>query len=134
MQSNHELEWKTDARKFEIGMPNLLGLALSRAGLEILAETDMNTIETHNLELSGYCIEQMKLLGLDVITSEIDDHRMGIVAVRYERSRDLWKFLFNIGIDTWYNGNLFRADPHVFNNRDDIDRLLNGIRQFLRTT
>ncbi len=132
LRSNREFDWKIGAQKFEIGMPNLLGLTMSRAGLKILTEANMKTIENHNLDLSGYCIKKIKALGLNVITSEIDHLRMGIVAVRYERSRDLCKFLFNIGIDTWYNGNLFRADPHVFNNRDDIDRLLNGIRQFVR--
>ena len=115
-------------------MPNLLGLTMSRVGLKILAEADMNTIENHNLDLSGYCIEKIKVLGLNVITSEINNLRMGIVAVRYERARDLWQFLFNIGIDTWCHGDLFRVDPHIFNNRDDIDRLLDGIRQFLRST
>ena len=114
-------------------MPNLLGLTMSRVGLKILAEANMKTIENHNLDLSGYCIEQMKILGLNVITSEIDNLRMGIVAIRYERSQDLWKFLSNIGIDTWCRDSLFRADPHVFNNRDDIDRLLDGVRQFLRS-
>ena len=78
--------------------------------------------------------EQMKTLGLNVITSETDSLLMGIVAIRYERSHDLWQFLSNIGIDTWYHDSLFRADPHVFNNRDDIDRLLDGVRQFLRST
>ena len=134
LRSNHEFDWKIDARKFEIGMPNLLGLTMSRVGLKILAEADMNTIENHNLDLSGYCIEKIKALGLNVITSEMDNLRMGIVAVRYERSHDLWQFLFNIGIDTWCHGDLFRVDPHIFNNRDDIDRLLDGIRQFLRST
>ena len=133
-RSHREFDWNIDARKFEIGMPNLLGLAMSRAGLKILAEADMNTIENHNLDLSGYCIEKIKALGLNVITSEINNLRMGIVAVRYERAPDLWQFLFNIGIDTWCHGDLFRIDPHIFNNRDDIDRLLDGIRQFLRST
>ena len=134
LRSNREFEWNIDARKFEIGMPNLLGLAISRVGLKILAEANMKTIENHNLDLSGYCIEQMKTLGLNVITSEMDNFRMGIVAIRYERSHDLWQFLFNIGIDTWCHDNLFRADSHVFNKRDDIDRLLDGVRQFLRST
>lgn len=134
LRSSREFDWNIDARKFEIGMPNLLGLAISRVGLKILAEANMKTIENHNLDLSGHCIEQMKTLGLDVITSEIDKFRMGIVAIRYERSHDLWQFLFNIGIDTWCHDNLFRADPHVFNNRDDIDRLFDGVRQFLRST
>ena len=132
------------ARRFELGMPNLIGLAYTRPGLEILLETGTRQVEEHVLELAGYCISGMKEHGINVITPEEPERRLGVIASYVENAQELVDFLRGRGVDTfaasiptWYKseggrGDLFRVDPHVFNNREDVDRLLDGLGSYRR--
>ena len=123
----HDFRLKEDAQRFELGMPNLMGLALTKPGLAILLDTDMQMVESHNLDLSGYCIAGMKQRGMNVVTPEAAEHRLGVIAATHEDAQGLWRYLHDRGVDTFFHGNLFRVDPHVFNNRDDINRFLDGL-------
>lgn len=119
------------AQRFQVGMPNLIGLAATVPGLEILLETGMDVVEAQVLDLSGYCIAGMRERGLDVMTPLEPEHRAGVVGANMDDAQQLWEFLYKRGVDTYYNGSLFRVDPHVFNNRDDIDRFLEGLDAYL---
>ena len=123
----HNFKLRDNAQRFELGMPNLMGLAFTKPGLEILLETDMRMVESHNLDLSGRCIAGMKERGMNVVTPEDPQYRMGVVAAIHEDAGGLWRFLHDRGVDTFSHGNLFRVDPHIFNNRDDVDRFIDGI-------
>ena len=128
----HDFKLKDNAQRFELGMPNLLGLAFTKPGLEILVETDMSVVEPHNLDLSGYAIAGMKELGIDVTTHDDPNYRLGVISARHEAADELWKHLHNNKVDTYYHGEIFRVDPHIFNDRDDIDMLLKGIDSFVK--
>ena len=125
---------KPGADRFQLGMPNLLGLAASRPGLEMLAEVGMDRVEAHVLELSGYCIEGLRERGLEVLTPVAPEHRGGVIAVVMEDAPQVENFLRERRVDVYgghtYNGTL-RVDPHVFNNRDDIDRFFAGLDEYL---
>ena len=123
----HDFRLKDDARRFELGMPNLMGLAFTKAGLAILLDTDMGMVESHNLDLSDTCIAGMKQRGMNVVTPEAAQYRLGVIAAIHEDAQGLWRYLHDRGVDTFFHGNLFRVDPHVFNNHDDIDRFLDGL-------
>ena len=123
----HNFQLRSDARRFELGMLNLMGLAFTKPGLQILLETDMRMVESHNLDLSGRCIAGMRERGMDCVTSDDPQYRLGVVAAIHEDAQGLWRFLHDRGVDTYSHGNLFRVDPHVFNNSDDVDRFLEGL-------
>ena len=123
----HDFRLKDNAQRFELGMPSLIGLAFTKPGLEILLETDMRMVESHNLDLSGYCIAGMQERGMNVVTPESAQHRLGVIAAMHDDAQGLWRYLHDRGVDTFFHGNLFRVDPHVFNNRHDIDRFLDGL-------
>jgi selenocysteine lyase/cysteine desulfurase len=129
--SLREFRPKKGAERFHVGMPNLMGLAGSTPGLEILLETGMDTVEAQVLDLSGYCSDGMRERGIKVLTPAEPAHRAGVVAAVIDDAGGLWEFLYQRGVDTYYSGSLFRVDPHVFNNRDDIDRLLEGVDAYL---
>ena len=119
------------ADRFQLGMPNLIGMGATRPGLEILLEIGMENVEAHVLELSGQCISGLLKRGLKVLTPAQAQHRGGVIAVEMDDSRELWHFLYQRGVDTFYDGNLFRVDPHIFNNQDDINRFLEGVDDYL---
>ena len=115
-------------------MPNLIGLAATRPGLEILHEVGMDNVETHVLDLSGYCISQLIERELSVITPQEEQHRAGIVSIdmqNEQNSRAADEFLTARGVDGYHHQNVLRVDPHIFNNRDDIDRFLSELDSYL---
>lgn len=118
------------AERFQLGMPNLMGVAAALPGIEILLETGMEAVAAHVLELSGYCIEGLQERGITVRTPLDPALRGGVIAAEIDEAEALQAFLTARGVDTYYLRNLFRVDPHIFNNRTDIDRLLEGIDAF----
>lgn len=123
----HKFKFLPNAERFNLGLSNIAGATFTRPGLEILLETGMKTVEKHVLDLSGYCIAGMRERGMDVITPTEPEYRLGVIAALMPDAKEFWKFLYDRGVDTYFHGNLFRVDPHVFNNRGDVDRFLEGV-------
>ena len=126
-----EFQPKPGADRFHVGFPNLIGLAATRPGLEILTEVGMDRIEAHVLDLSGYCISQLLERGLTVNTPVEEEHRAGIVAIEMADAREAFEFLTARGVDGYFYQTTLRVDPHIFNNRDDIDRFLAELDAYL---
>jgi selenocysteine lyase/cysteine desulfurase len=122
------------ADRLHVGMPNLIGLAATRPGLEILHDVGMDVVEAHVLDLSGYCISQLLERDLNVITPLAEQFRAGIVSIGMQNDEDARmadEFLTERGVDGYHHQNVLRVDPHVFNNRDDIDRFLRELDSYL---
>ena len=122
------------ADRLHVGMSNLIGLATTRPGLEILHEVGMDVVEEHVLDLSGYCISQLLERKLSVITPQPERYRAGIVSIDMGNERNAQaadEFLTARGVDGYHHQNVLRVDPHVFNNRDDIDRFLTELDSYL---
>ena len=122
------------ADRLHVGMSNLIGLAATRPGLEILHEVGMDVVEKHVLDLSGYCISQLLEREISVITPQPERYRAGIVSIDMGNERNAQaadEFLTARGVDGYHHQNVLRVDPHVFNNRDDIDRFLTELDSYL---
>jgi cysteine desulfurase / selenocysteine lyase len=120
------------ATRYEVGMPNLVGLAACRAGMDILLELGMDKVERYVLDLAGYCMERLLEHNFRLYTPLDEKHRAGVIGLPVERGGDLYAFLRERGIDVGTMAGLLRFDMHIFNNRDDIDRLIAGLDEFVR--
>ena len=125
-----QLRLLPNAERFQLGMPNLMGVAATLPGIDILLETGMEAVEAHVLDLTQYCIEGLLDRGITVRTPLDSTRRGGVIAAEFDEAEALQSFLTARGVDTYNLSNLFRVDPHIFNNRMDIDRLLAGIDAF----
>ena len=110
--------------RHRLGAPPSIALAATVPGLEILAQAGMERVEEHVLDLSGYCIRGLLSRGLDLFTLPDRHRRAGIVAVRMEQPADVCDLMRARGVDGWHYADMLRVDPHVFNNREDVDRFL----------
>ena len=128
------LALKPGALRHEIGMPSLPGLHASRAGMDLLLSVGVAPIERHVAELVGRCLEELRRRDLEVLTRPEPEQRAGIVALAVARGDEVVAFLRQRAVDVWTStaGTLLRIDPHVFNNQDDLDRLLAGLDDFIR--
>lgn len=131
--------FRSTAQRYELGFPNLLGLAYLQPGLELLFDVGMDKIQNHVQQLASLCIEGLLARGFHVVTPSDPVQRNSVVAAYSPDAIPLWMTLRSQGIDVGvipektslqYPGCLFRVDPHFFNQRSDIDRLLEAIDRF----
>src|SRR5712692_4149265 len=90
---NDPLVFRTGARRHEQGMPSLAGVAASRAGLDLLLDVGIATVERHVLELSGLCIDGLLSRGLRVYTRPEPEYRAGVVALAVANGEPIVAFL-----------------------------------------
>jgi cysteine desulfurase / selenocysteine lyase len=126
------LEFKSGARRHEQGMPSLAGVAATRAGLDLLLDIGMPTVERHILDLSGQCVDGLLRRGLQVSTRAAPNLRAGVVALPIVQGQRLVDFLRERTVDVWTDPSqtLLRIDPHVFNNWSDLEKFFDGLDEY----
>ena len=122
-----EYKPRPGADRFHVGMPNLMGLAATTPGLEILAQVGMDRVQAHVLEMSLYCITELRERGHTVLTPLEEEHRAGIVSIQMADCAQADDYITSRGVDGYHYKDILRVDPHIFNNRDDIDRFLSAL-------
>ena len=126
------LSFRPGATRHEIGLADLPGIAAARRGLDIILEAGLPAIEEHVLDLTGRMIKGLEDRGISVLTPFQPTERAGVVAFHFEGSVALCRYLRRRGVDVWGydDDDRVRADPHLYNTADDVERLLAGIDAF----
>ena len=126
--------FKPGARRHELGMPSLPGVAATRAGLDVLLDVGMEAVERQVMELSGIAIDELLRRDLRLFTQPEAELHAGVIALPVTAGRQVVAFLRERAVYLWTDPSetLLRIDPHVFNNRDDIDRLVAGLDDFVK--
>jgi len=126
------LQFKSGARRHEQGMPSLAGVAASRAGLDLLLDVGMPSVERHVLELSGECIEGLSRRDVQLSTRAEAHLRAGVVAMPVANGQRIVDFLRERAVDVWTDpsATLLRIDPHVFNDSSDLNRFFDGLDEY----
>jgi len=130
-----QLEYARGARRFDLGNYNYLGATAAEASLSLIHELGTREIEKHVRSLAYRMAEGMLELGLPV-TGGPPTPRIGhIVAVGTSgggrhytaddpRMNPLHDFLIEHGVKLAIRRGILRFSLHVYNNEDDVDRVL----------
>ena len=123
-----------DARRYELGLPSLPGLAAARAGIELIGAAGIDQIAAKAERLVSRCIQGLAELGQDVITPLDASRRAGVLVFRDDRPFELFDVCRDKGVDIGVLGpsRSVRVDPHGFNNDDDVDRFLDCYQRHKR--
>jgi cysteine desulfurase / selenocysteine lyase len=120
------------ARRFELGVPNLMGIVAARAGIELVASVGVATLAAHAERLVSHGIERARSLGLDVRTPPDAAHRAGVLAVGVHGAEALAAHLAGRGVDVMgFASGLVRIDGAGFNTLAEIDRAFDEIGEWL---
>jgi len=124
-----------DARRHELGLPNMLGLPGFVAGLELVEEAEVTAIAAHVELLVDRCLTGLAALGLPSTTPTSPALRAGLVVVPADDPMHLHTFLRDRKIDVWGSERrrIIRIDPYFFNDAHDIDRCLNALEDYMTT-
>ena len=136
--------WAPAPRKFEAGVPNMAQAVGLAAAVNYLQEISMSEIHRHELDITGYALESLlKLEGLSIIGPQDMHERGGTISfiVNGIHPHDVGQVLDQDGIAVrtghhcaWPLMRRFgiagttRASFYLYNGRDDVDALVDGIR------
>lgn len=121
-----------DARRYELGIPNLPGVLAAKAGIDLLLEVGIDNIAAQVQRLTTRCLDGLVRQGVDIVTPRDPHRRAGVIAVRHPQAERVFDFCRQARVDIGLAGNL-RIDPHAFNDEADIDRFLDCFEQFSRS-
>ena len=127
----HHPHWHDTAHKFERGVPSMIGFAGAAAGLELLRDIGHQAVYERTAELAGYLYDGLLDLEATLCTSADPAQRAGIVAMQLPDQDRLWQQLEEAGIHVGNWLGCLRIDPACYNTIDELDRLLEHIRDFV---
>ncbi|EED34066.1 aminotransferase, class V [Luminiphilus syltensis NOR5-1B] len=109
------------ARRFEAGTPNAVGLFAAEAGLKLLLEVGMETVE-RNIAAVNYGIKEMVYRnGWDLVTPR--DRHGAMLAIRSTDAPALVQRLAGRKVILTERDNNIRVAPHFYNSTDDVTAL-----------
>jgi len=117
-------ELAEDAMRFQGGIPNLVGVAGALAAVRLLKQIGREFIEARVRELTGYTLDRLEELGVDIWTPRADDRRAGIVFFRTPGCDELHGALKARRIYCGHFLDGIRIDPTFYNTIEEIDRFL----------
>jgi len=135
--------WASAPRKFEAGVPNMAQAVGLSAAIDYLSRIGMDQIQRHEEELTRYALEQMESIkGLRVFGPCDMANRGGVISFALDQihPHDAGQVLdqFGIAVRTGHHcawplmrkfgvAGTTRASFHLYNDRADVDALLEGI-------
>ncbi|MGI2293825.1 aminotransferase class V-fold PLP-dependent enzyme [Paenibacillus sp. GXUN7292] len=118
-----------DASRFEQGYPSYATIYALSSSAKLLLETGIERIERHVLELGQYLIEQMAGLPYPLMTPEAAERRAGNICFECAAGEEIAEALKEKSIYIWGGDGRFRASIHLFNDKEDVDRLVSQLKQ-----
>jgi selenocysteine lyase/cysteine desulfurase len=113
-----------NARRFESGTPPVPNIYAGLAGIKLIQQVGLARIEAQIRDLTGAIKAGAMRRGFNLVTP-VDPARHGaLIALRSPNVEMLVKRLAEDGIVTSSRDANLRISPHVYNNFDDVDYLL----------
>ena len=117
------------ASRFEVGSPSFMSLVGATEALKMILNTGIENIEKRILKITDHLIDVLKDLGLELQTPEESAHRSGIVNFQINRPEEVAKKLKSKGIIVSARAHGIRVSPHFYNTEQEIDELVEEIKQ-----
>ncbi|RJP65016.1 MAG: aminotransferase class V-fold PLP-dependent enzyme [Candidatus Abyssobacteria bacterium SURF_17] len=124
--NSYEFEPAREARRYEEGAKNHVGIAALNAALDFIEEIGVENIEARVKELTDYLCEKAEAKGCKIVSPRQGDEWSGIVLMRlpkqdpYKLAEELREKLILVHAMR----NCLITGVNFYNNFEDIDRLL----------
>lgn len=118
-----------EARRFECGsfvVPSIISLGGS---LSLLEEVSLSAVQDRVRAVTDYLVEQVKAIGGRVRSCRDSRNWSGIVALDVDgkSASAVTQQCLKSGVVVSCRSNHIRVSPHFYNNREDIDRLIEAV-------
>jgi len=116
-----------NARRFECGSPNMIGIHALSASLSLFADVGMSNIEKSVLKNTSYLIDKLNNIdGIELLTPASEQRRAGIVTFKII-GKDMTKIHANLMNNKVICANRLggiRFSPHFYTGIENIDKSL----------
>ena len=116
-----------NARRFESGTPNISSLYASIAGLQLVNEIGLETIERYVGTLTGKIKQKARENGFHLAMPGEDTGHGPLVTLRSTDMHRLVAALENKGVVTSCRDGNLRVSSHFYNNPDDVETLFEAL-------
>ena len=132
-----EFKFMPAARRFDLGNYNFAGATAVNKSLEMLLEIGTERIEQHVTALSKRLVEGLLGAGLPVAGAPFGPHFANMVTVTPNNgdpgfNERLEKTLASEQIRLSIRRNALRFSSHCYNTADEVDRIIDCVRRFVR--
>lgn len=120
-----------DARRFECGTPNTLGMQVLSASLALLKRVGMDIVESRILERARFLLQSLSgMEGVELLTDARAGRYAGIVTFRSDRTttEDLHRRLVESGVVCVMRAGGIRFSPHFYTPWEGLERALDCVR------
>ncbi|HBU06804.1 MAG TPA: hypothetical protein DEB09_01845 [Candidatus Magasanikbacteria bacterium] len=121
---NKNLNLKKNVSVLELGAMNLHSIFVMGKAIELNTSIGIKNIEKRLQELTGYLIDKLKKLNVQILSSLEEKYRSSVVVVKLKNSERIIKELAKKGIVVSLRLSRIRISLNIFNNKKDIDRLV----------
>jgi len=122
-------EYRTDARRFELGTPALPTVHTALGGQELVDEVGIDAIVDRNRALTEHLIEGARSAGFSMATAE-PEQRTSIVMIRHDDPSGAVKHLAEHDVIVDHRPGFVRVSPHFYNTEVEINRFLDVLAAF----
>ena len=129
---NSKIDMSATASRFELGSPHFSNILSLKAAIEYISKIGITHIERRILDLTSYLVEKLHGLNLDVISPLKEEKwRSGIIVFKMRNVDEIVRKLEKKRIIVSARGGGVRVSPHVYNNEEDIDTLIQELRNLM---
>lgn len=130
---NYDFTLKPDARRFEEGSANVVGIYAFGAALALLQEAGIDNIERRILSLGDRIIDHLRKRNLKILSSTEPGERSGSICFAGDMDyKKLTQFLIEQHVIVSVRANFVRLSPHFYNTEEEIDRFFTLLDDFLK--
>ncbi len=123
---DYDLTLRPDARRFEEGSLNTMGIYALGAAVDMILEIGIQNIEARVLALTDLMIQKLSEKGYQIVSSLAPGERSGIICFRSQKhsSSELCRLLIDNGIIVADRAQSVRASPHFYNSEEEIEKMM----------
>ncbi len=128
---NYDFRLSPDARRFEPGSFNMVGLAVFHASMGLLLSTGIDRVWERVRRLTDGVIEKARRNGFEVLSPANPENRSGIVTFRVPGAdpAGLWKAMLARKAVCSPRAGGIRVSPHFYNTPEEIERFFEILKE-----
>ena len=130
---DYDFTLKKDAKKFEEGTLNTIGIHAFGAALDLLLETGIDNIQKRVMNLGDCIITELNRRDIEIYSSTLSEERSGNISFALDKDvGSLYSYMLENKVKLTVRDGLVRFSPHFYNNEDEILKVFDLLDGYLK--